>query len=179
MEMKNINSMPRRDDVVFPWKERNMNVWLDKLHGPPDKKETAALAGTKRDGGSGKHHTNNANQNTHDMQAACRAIEAGLTCLPDACDMAFILRRRLDLPERIWLGASSMMTLTADTAEQLSEAVLHDLRAGEPVAPFTSIRDAAASWTTYASRAECCHYLAAIWGELHHDDRQRFIRRAI
>ena len=118
-------------------------------------------------------------RSTHDPQAAARAIEAGLIYLPDACDMAAILRRRLDLPECIWLAASAKIALPPNEAEELSEAVLHDLRAGPPIPPFMSIRDAAASWATFASRAERCHYLAAAWGQLSPDDRRRFLRRAL
>ena len=66
-------------------------------------------------------------------KAAARAIEAGLVCLPDACDMAFILRRRLDLPERIWLAISSLLSLPPDLAEELAAATLHDLRAARPI----------------------------------------------
>jgi hypothetical protein len=84
--------------------------------------------------------------------------------------MTFILRRRLDL---------RLMALPADTAEQLSEAVLHDLRAGPPVPSFMSIREAAMSWAAFASRAEACHYLAAIWDKLDGADRGRFLRRVI
>ena len=68
-------------------------------------------------------------RHTTDTQAACRAIEAGLVYLPDACEMAGILRRRLDLPERIWLGASALMALPPDTAEELAEATLTDVYA--------------------------------------------------
>ena len=99
--------------------------------------------------------------------------------MPDACNMAAICRRRLDLPERIWLVASAMLAVPADTAEELSEAVLHDLRDGPPVPPFMSIREAAMSWAAFASRSEKCHYLAAVWDKLPDNDRTRFIRRAL
>jgi hypothetical protein len=156
-----------------------MNIRTEKFPRPPDKRETAAPDGTGNGGEVRKHHTNNANRNAHNQQAACRAIEAGLVYLPDACDMAFILRRRLDLRQRTWLAASAMLALPADTAEQLSEAVLHDLRAGPPVPPFMSIREAAMSWAAFASRPEKCHYLAAVWDRLSDNDRTRFLRRAI
>ena len=63
--------------------------------------------------------------------------------------------------------------------DAILDNVLHDLRAGQPVAPFMSIREAAMSWVEFASRAEGCHYLAAIWEKLPDDDRQRFLRRAV
>jgi len=115
----------------------------------------------------------------HNPQAACRAIEAGLVCLPDACDMAAILRRRLDLRERIWLAASVVLSLPPDTAEELAEAALCDLRAGPPPVMFWSLRDEARDWAFFASRAERCHYLAAAWGQISPDDRRRFLRRAL
>ena len=113
-----------------------------------------------------------------DPQAAARAIGAGLICLPDACDMAFILRRRLGLPERIWLAISSLLALPPDDAEELAEAALHDLRAGPPIPPFMSIRDAAMSWATFASRGELRAYLGAIWGRLPDAERTSFLGAA-
>ncbi len=128
---------------------------------------------------SGKLDNPDDTRPTFDTQAAARAIEAGLVCLPDACDLAVILRRRLDLPERIWLAASSLLALPPDTAEELAEAVLHDLRAGPPLVTFWSVRDEARDWAFFASRGERCHYLAAAWGEISPDDRRRFLRRAM
>ena len=134
-----------------------------------------AMAGVAQVEKPGAHHTAPA-QNS---QAAVRAIEAGLICLPDACDTSVILRRRLDLTERIWLAASALLSLPPDEAEELAEAVLHDLRAGEPIPPFTNLRDESQSWAMFASRGERCHYLAAAWGEISPDDRRRFLRRAL
>ena len=111
-----------------------------------------------------------------DLQAAGRAIEAGLVCLPDACDLAVILRRRLDLPERIWLAASSLLSLPPDEAEELSEAALHDLRAGPPTVWFWSLRDEARDWALFASRAELRAYMAACWQRLPDRDRSGFLR---
>jgi hypothetical protein len=141
--------------------------------------KTPATGGGVLDSRSGEFDRAEFTLLTHQTQRAGRAIAAGLTCLPRPVDMGFILRCRLDLRQRIWLAASSMMALPADTAEQLSEAVLHDLRTGPPVPPFMSIREASMSWAAFASRAEACHYLAAIWGQLSDDDRGRFLRRAI
>ena len=111
--------------------------------------------------------------------AAVRAIDAGLVSLPHPNDMAFILRRRLGLPERIWLAISSLLALPPDDAEELAEAALHDLRAGPPTVWFWSLPDEAREWALFASRAERCWYLAAIWEKLSDDDRGRFIRRAM
>ena len=112
-------------------------------------------------------------------QAAVRAVAAGLVYLPHPTDLAFILRRRLDLPRLIWLTTSTLTSLPPDEAEELAEAVLHDLRAGPPIPPFMSIRDEARDWAMFASRAERCHYLEAAWGQLSPDDRCRFLRRAL
>ena len=128
---------------------------------------------------SGKLDGSDDTRNSHDPQAAVRAIGAGLICLPDACDTAFILRRRLGLPERIWLTTSALLSLPPDEAEALAEAALHDLRSGPPMVTFWSLKDEALSWAMFASRAERCHYLAAAWGEICPDDRRRFLRRAI
>ncbi|MCH8167157.1 MAG: hypothetical protein IIC03_04420 [Proteobacteria bacterium] len=134
-----------------------------------------AMAGAAELEKPGAHHT----ALTHNPQAAARAIGAGLIGLPDACDTAFILRRRLDLPERIWLAASALLSLPPGEAEELSEAALHDLRTGPPIPPFTSLRAEARDWAAFASRAERCHYLAAAWGQISPDDRRRFLRRAL
>ena len=139
---------------------------------------------SQQEPGRGKRHATAActpddTRSPLDPQAAARAIGAGLICLPDACDMAFILRRRLDLPERIWLAASALLSMPPDEAEELCEAALHDLRAGSPPVTFWSLRDEARDWAFFASRAERCHYLAAAWGEISPDDRRRFLRRAL
>ena len=110
---------------------------------------------------------------------AVRAIEAGLLSLPHPNDMAFILSSRLGLPERIWLAISSLLALPPDTAEELADAVLHDLRAGPPTVWFWSLRDEAREWAMLASRAERCWYLAAIWEKLSEDDKCTFMRRAM
>ena len=127
---------------------------------------------------SGRLDTPDDTRKTHGPQAAARAIEAGLVCLPDACDMAFILRRRLDLPERIWLAASSLLSLPPGDAEQLSEAVLHDLRAGSPIPPFTTLRQEARDWAAFASPGELRAYLGACWNRLGASERQGFLRAA-
>jgi len=155
-----------------------MHIQAVKFPRPPDELETAA-PGWHRGDGKENLHTNKANRNTRNQQAAVRAIEAGLVCLPDACDTAFILRRRLDLPERVWLAASAILALPAETAEGLAEAALCDLCAGPPPVTFWSLRDEAHGWAMFTSRAERCHYLAAAWGRLSQDDRRRFLRRAI
>jgi hypothetical protein len=155
-----------------------MNIRTEKFPRPPDKRETAAPDGTGNGGEVRKHHTNNANRNAHNQQAACRAIEAGLVALPDACNLAAILRP-LDHAQRLWLTAGCMWSLPPDTAEELAEAALSDLRAGPPPVTFWSLRDEASEWALFASRAERCHYLAAIWGQLSDDDRGRFLRRAL
>ena len=116
---------------------------------------------------------------SHDPQAAVRAIGAGLVYLPHPTDLAFILHQRLDLPERIWLAISSLLSLPPDEAEELCEAALHDLRTGPPPVTFWSLRDEASDWAFFASRAKTCHYLAAAWGQLSPDDRRRFLRRAL
>ena len=125
-------------------------------------------------------------------QAATRAIGAALATIADsdvldaeqlaeidALSLATILRRRLTERQRIYLGAACLWSLPPDAAEELAEAALCDLRAGEPTLPFINLRDEAKSWAMFASRAERCNYLAAAWGELAVDDRSRFMRRAL
>ena len=139
--------------------------------------ENPALGGAPNSQ-AGRSDISEYTRKTHVMQAAVCAIGAGLICQPDVCDTSVILRR-LDLPARIWLAASALLSLPPDEAEELAEAALHDLRAGEPIPPFTGLRDESQSWAMLASRAERCHYLAAAWGELSPDDRRRFLRRAL
>ncbi len=128
---------------------------------------------------AGELFTANFTPPAHNPQAAVIGIEAGLVYLPHPTDTSLILRCRLDLPERIWLAISSLLSLPPDTAEELAEAALCDLRAGPPTVWFWSLRDEARDWAFFASRAERCHYLAAAWGQISPDDRRRFLRRAL
>ena len=114
----------------------------------------ADLGGGALECRSGKFDGSEFTRSPFDTQAAARTIEAGLICLPDACGMAAILRRRLDLPERIWLATSSLLSLPPDDAEELAECVLCDLRAGPPLVTFWSVRDDARDWAIFASPAE-------------------------
>ncbi len=113
---------------------------------------------------------------SHDPQAAVRAIGAGLVYLPHPTDLAFILHQRLDLPERIWLAISSLLSLPPDDAEELAECVLCDLRAGPPLVTFWSVRDDARDWAIFASPAELRAYMAACWQRLPDRDRGGFLR---
>ena len=106
------------------------------------------------------------------------AIAAGLVFLPDVTDMAEILRHRLDTGRRIWLAVSSIASLPPDDAEELAEAVLHDLRAGPPVPPFLDVREDARDWATFASPGERKAYLGAIWGRLPETERVSFLHAA-
>ena len=138
--------------------------------------ENPAQGGVSEECRSGKFDGSDDTRKSHDPQAAARAIGAGLICLPDACDMAFILSRRLDLSERIWLAISSLLSLPPDTAEELTEAVLHDLSAGPPTVWFWSLPDEAREWALFASRAELRAYMAACWQRLSEADRKGFLR---
>jgi len=122
----------------------------------------------------GRHHT----APTTNTQAAVRAIGAGLVYLPHPTDLAFILHQRLDLPERIWLAISSLLSLPPDDAEELAECVLCDLRAGPPLVTFWSVRDDAREWAMFASPAELRAYMAACWQRLSEADRKGFLRAA-
>ena len=122
----------------------------------------------------GRHHT----APTTNTQAAVRAIGAGLVYLPHPTDLTFILHQRLDLPERIWLAISSLLSMPPDDAEELAEAALHDLRVGEPVPPFDELRTEARDWAAFASPGELKAYLGAIWGRLPEAERQGFLRAA-
>ena len=127
---------------------------------------------------SGRSDVAEFTRKTINPQAACRAIEAGFIALPDACDAAFILRRRLDLPQRVWLGASAMMALDAEDAEALAEAVLDDIRAGAPPVWFWSLRDEAREWAFFASPGEVKTYFSACWHRLPDRDQRGFLRAA-
>jgi len=111
-----------------------------------------------------------------EIQAAARAIGAGLLILPDAMDMSRILRRSLDRPQGLWLAASAIMALPADIAEELAEATLHDLRAGPPTPPFDGLRNEARGWASFASPGEVKAYFAACWQRLPDRDRRGFLR---
>jgi hypothetical protein len=101
---------------------------LANSQDPPDKRETAAPAGTGH-GGINNLHKNNVTLNTHDPQAACRAITAGLVCLPHPVDLGFILSRRLYLPSRVWLVTGSILSLPEDAAEDVCRATLAEIEA--------------------------------------------------
>jgi hypothetical protein len=134
------------------------------------------------------------------LQVAARALAAGLIALPDACETAAILRRRLDLRERIWLAASGVLALPADRAEALACAVLAEI-AHHRLAPQareagrqTAIWRAYVGRSTYRSpaltpaerrRAAAISFdespraeLAAAWQAATERDRRDLIRRA-
>ncbi len=71
--------------------------------------------------------------------------------------------------------AAALRSLPPDVAEELAEAVLHDLREGEPVPPFTSLRDEARDWATFASPGELKAYFSAIWNRLPEAERAKFL----
>ena len=121
----------------------------------------------------------------HDLQAAGRALGSALVCLLDmpstgnhAADLAVILRCRLDADARLWLAGAALLSLPPDVAEELAEAVLHDLRAGPPVPPFLDVREDARDWATFASPGERKAYLGAIWGRLPETERVSFLHAA-
>ena len=101
------------------------------------------------------------------------AIGDGLLYLPEAADMAQFLRR-LDTGRRLWLAGALIWSLPPDTAEELAEATLADLRTGDPIPPFDDLRAEARDWATFASRGELKAYLGAIWGRLPEAERQSF-----
>ncbi len=72
--------------------------------------------------------------------------------------------------------ADALRSLPPYAAEELDEATLADLRTGEPVPPFISLRDEARDWATFASPGELKAYLGAIWGRLPEAERQGFLR---
>ncbi len=80
-----------------------------------------------------------------------------------------------DETQRVADAAATLRSLPPDAAEELAEAVLHDLREGEPVPPFANLRDEARDWATFASRGELKAYLGAIWGRLPEAERQSFL----
>jgi len=109
-----------------------------------------------------------------DGKRVADAIGAGLFYLPDAADMERILRR-LEERQRLWLAAACLWSLPPETAEELAEATLADLRTGESIPPFDGLRAEARDWATFASRGELKAYLGAIWGRLPETERQSFL----
>jgi len=81
----------------------------------------------------------------------------------------------MDTARQVADAAAALRSLPPDAAEELAEAVLADLRTGEPIPPFTSLRDEARDWATFASRGELKAYLGAIWGRLPEAERQSFL----
>ena len=81
-----------------------------------------------------------------------------------------------DKTRRVAEAAAALRSLSRDDAEELAEAVLHDLREGEPVPPFDELRTEARDWAAFASPGELKAYLGAIWGRLPEAERQGFLR---
>ena len=73
------------------------------------------------------------------------------------------------------LASAGMLSLDRDTAEELAEAALCDLRTGSPIPPFTTLREEARDWATFASRGELRAYLGAIWNRLPGAERASFL----
>jgi hypothetical protein len=109
-----------------------------------------------------------------------RAVEEPGQMTPGelAAGLARILRACLGPCERLTVASAAMLALDRDTAEQLAEATLHDLRAGSPVPPFATLHEAARDWATFASPEELKAYLGAIWGRLPEAERQGFLSAA-
>ena len=83
-----------------------------------------------------------------------------------------------DTAQRVADAATALRSLPADAAEELAEAVLHDLREGEPVPPFINLRDEARDWATFASPGELKAYFSAIWNRLPEAERTGFLSAA-
>ena len=93
-----------------------------------------------------------------------------------AAQLAFIFRARLSPMERLCLASAGMLALDPGTAEELAESVLYDARQGAPVPPFTTLREEARDWATFASPSELRAYLAACWNRLSQAERVGFLR---
>ena len=68
-----------------------------------------------------------------------------------------------------------MLSLDRDIAETLAEATLCDACEGEPVPPFTTVREEARDWATFASPGELRAYLGAIWARLPRAEQMGFL----
>lgn len=118
------------------------------------------------------------------------AIVAGLRCLRGVGDaghqsagdlavgLATILRLRLGPCERLYGAIAFLKSLDRDTAEELAEGALGDIRFGPPVPPFLGVRDEARDWAALASRSELRAYLGAIWGRIPDTEKARFLSAA-
>jgi hypothetical protein len=89
-------------------------------------------------------------------------------------ELALIWRRHLGPIERLALASAGMLSLDRDTAETLAEATLCDACEGEPIPPFTNLREEARDWAIFASPGELKAYLAAIWNRLPDSERDSF-----
>lgn len=147
-------------------------------------------AGVKADGVESMVSTrlNHDTQPPLRLQAVSRAIVAGLRILPAAgnpgypslgaiaAGLAAVFRARLGGCERLCIASAALMSLDAETAEQLAKAALHDVRAGSPVPPLQDLRDEARYWAGLASPAERRAYLSAIWNHTPETERVGFLR---
>lgn len=118
------------------------------------------------------------------------AVVAGLRCLRGtgeadhqspselAAGLATIFRARLAPMERLTIASAAMMALDLDAAEELAEATLRDLCAGSPITPFTTLREEARDWATFASQGELRAYLGAIWGRMPEAEKAGFLSAA-
>ena len=89
--------------------------------------------------------------------------------------LAIILRAHLGPYERLTFASAALLSLDADTAEELAEATLADLREGVPVPPFSTLREEARDWAAFASPGELRAYLGACWNRLPEAERARFL----
>ncbi len=120
---------------------------------------------------------------TDRIQRATGAIAGALFELPEtdtpfstATDLALILRNRLGPVSRLLLCTSALMSLDADSAEEVCLNALDELRVGDPLVPSDMLAEDARTWATLASDQERQIYFAAIWHHLSRGQRADFLR---
>lgn len=105
-----------------------------------------------------------------------------------AAGLATILRARLGPNERLTIASATMLSLDRDAAEELAEAALADIRAGEEAPAFTGFRHRHRSpplTRVEQRRADAIQFegspraiLAAAWVGASDRDRRDLVNRA-
>ena len=151
-----------RLDEIQQWKQRAGE--FGNCDPPPGQKETAVPEGAKHDGIS------------VDLQEKHILADANIQGTPcQKCQ--WLYDGQVRARGRWWFACSltAMLSLDRDIAETLAEATLCDACEGEPVPPFTTVREEARDWATFASPGELKAYLAAIWNRLPDSERDSFL----
>jgi hypothetical protein len=89
--------------------------------------------------------------------------------------LAKVLKVQLSPDERLLLAVATTISLGHVAAERLAEVVLSGIQNGEPMTPFTTLREEARDWAALASLAELRAYLSACWNRLPRAEQDEFL----